>query len=216
MEADELKKLAAQLACPKGEMGVEVGITMNDLNAFITQKAIAALQPGRGENILEIGLGNGELSIPILEAIGIDGHFIGVDTSSVLTEQAKTRFMHRGFTNLKICTENCNTFELKSSYLNGVLMINVLYFIQDIEAFFKKVRQWLKPDGCFVIGIRSFESLQQMPFSTYGFINRSIEEIESTLYDSGFSQVESHLYDEGVKEFGELEVPVDSVIIKAY
>ncbi|WP_198262687.1 hypothetical protein [sulfur-oxidizing endosymbiont of Gigantopelta aegis] len=44
---------------------------MNDLNTFISQKAIEALQPGRGENILEIGLGNGELSIPILEYSGL-------------------------------------------------------------------------------------------------------------------------------------------------
>ncbi len=43
MEADELKKLAAQLACPKDDMGIEVGNKMNELNVFITEKSIAAL-----------------------------------------------------------------------------------------------------------------------------------------------------------------------------
>lgn len=57
MQAAELKRIAEQLRCPKGEFGVEMGRSMAGLNNEMTLKSIEALSIQNGDRILELGHG---------------------------------------------------------------------------------------------------------------------------------------------------------------
>ena len=215
MKQEDLEKLARQLACPEGEQGIALGAKMNEMNSFITERSINALEPVPGEHILEVGFGNGKLSMPIIEAIGTNGHFIGVETSSVLAQQASARFKQDGFTHVTILSDDCHLINIENNTLDGALAVNVLYFIDDMVAFFRKIHGWLKPGGRMVIGIRSSDSLQKMPFTQLGFKNRTLEVIKCAMHDAGFINVESEYFDEGFTYIDDLKLPMDTLIIRS-
>ena len=215
MEQEDLKELARQLACPEGELGIALGDKMNEMNTFITERSIIALEPVQDEHILEVGFGNGKLSIPVIEAIGINGYFIGVETSSVLAQQAITHFNQNAFTQVTVLSDDCHSISIENNTLDGVLAVNVLYFIDDLDAFFHRINGWLKPGGRTVIGVRSSDSLEEMPFTQFGFNIRTLVIIKQAMHDAGFINVESEYFDEGVTQFDDLELPIDTLIIKA-
>ena len=213
IKQEEMEAIAHQLACPQGEQGLELGAKMNVLNAFITERSINALAPRQAEHILEIGFGNGKLSVPLIEAVGANGHFIGVETSSVLAQQALTSFSRAGLSQVTVLSDDCHLIHLENNSLDAALAVNVLYFIDDLDALFRKIHGWLKPGGRMVMGVRSAEALQAMPFTQYGFRIRELDEIKNAMRDVGFINVESDYFDEGVIEFNELQLPMDSLVI---
>ncbi|VAW81530.1 hypothetical protein MNBD_GAMMA12-2488 [hydrothermal vent metagenome] len=215
MEQHELETLANQLACPHGEQGAELGIKMNALNTFITQTSITELAPSANEHIVEIGFGNGELSLPVIDLIGAQGHFTGIETSSILAKQAADKFQDAGITNISILQQNCHSANISASSQDGIFAVNVLYFIFDLQRFFTLLHRWLKPEGRIVMGIRSKETLQKMPFTQYGFNLRSQEEYLDAMRNSGLTEVKSSYYDEGLIQFGDLELPMDTLILSA-
>ena len=52
---------ARQLGSPEGEVGVELGLRLNNVNSKITDHVYARLGLEAGMNVLEIGFGNGRL-----------------------------------------------------------------------------------------------------------------------------------------------------------
>lgn len=212
---EEWEAIAHQLACPQGEQGLALGEKMNTSNAFITECSINALAPGQDEKILEIGFGNGELSLPVIEAIGANGQFIGVETSSIMAQQASVCFKQAGHSNVTILTDDCHLIDIEKHSLDAVLAVNVLYFIDDLDALFRKIRDWLKPGGRIVMGVRSSELLRAMPFAQFGFRLRELNEIKDAMRDVDFINVESDYFDEGFVEFNELKLPMGSLVIRA-
>lgn len=216
METEELQELARQFACPDGELGLEVGGVMNKMNAFINARSIEALKPSGGEKILEIGFGNGLLSQPIIDALGADGHFIGIEKSETLARQAVERFQREGVRNVTVDSRDYSEAAIEHGSLNGVLAVNLIYFIEDGAAFFAKLYDWLAPGGRAVIGVRSSGVLKKMPVTAFGFIIRTEQEIAGLLRDAGFAKVESAYHDEGTVTFKDMELAIDSVIFSAY
>lgn len=215
MDDIELEKIAAQLACPNGEAGASMGEKMNDTNAFITERSIEMLAPKSDEWIAEIGPGNGVLSIPVIESIGKSGHYIGLEQSEDMARQASKRLGQGHSTQITIHAGDCMNAPIEDGTIDGLMAVNVLYFIEDIPALFTTISRWLKPGARVVFGVRSPQSLEGMPFTRFGFRIRSLEEITEGLQANGFGGVESAYFDEGTAKLGDLEIPVDSLIIKA-
>ena len=209
-----LQEIAQQLACPRGKDGYTIGEQLNQLNAFITERAIETLGPIQGESIAEIGLGNGALSERLVETLGKEGRFLGIEHSQDMAHVARKRLTQIGKANVNIYCGSFSNVAIGRDTLDGVMAVNVFYFIEDLDSLFEKVIYWLKPKSRAVFGVRSVESLHGMPFSRFGFYIRSFEEIQSAMYDSGFARVESKYYEEGIRNLGELKIPVDSLIIK--
>ena len=101
---------------------------------------------------------------------------------------------------------------MEDGTIDGLMAVNVLYFIEDLRDFLAKISAWLKPGARVVFGVRS---LGEIPFTRFGFRIRSLEEISQELQANGFGCVESLYFDEGTTTAADLEVPLDSLIIKA-
>ena len=213
MDESELKALASQLSCPEGEMGVEVGHKMNEINQFITRCAIEALAPQASDVIAEFGPGNGALSDGLLDTLGKDGKYYGIEFSEVMASAARQRFEDKACEVDIICGD-CMQVKMPEKHLDAAMAVNFLYFIDDLDGYFSHVTKWMKPGARAVYGIRSEKSLSAMPFVEYGFNVRSVDEIKESMRNNGFSDVSSSYYDEGVVNLGELSLPFDSVIIK--
>lgn len=213
MDESELKAIARQLSCPEGEDGIEMANKMNLLNQFITSRTLEALCPQSDEVIAEIGPGNGALSESLVNTLGANGKYYGIELSEVMANEARQR-LSEGDCAVDIICSDCANANIPESSLNGVMAVNVLYFIENIDELFSLIKQWMKPGARAVFGIRSEHSLNSLPFTQYGFNVRSADEIKACMRNNGFSDVESDYYDEGTVMLGDLPLPVDSIIIK--
>jgi len=213
MDEAQLKEIASQLSRPEGEGGVEMGNNMNNLNSFITARTIEALAPASGEVVAEIGPGNGALSEGMLELLGENGKYYGIELSDTMADEARQRLAGK-LCDVEILCSDCLGADIPRNSLDGLMAVNLLYFIDDLESMFDHVRGWMKPGGRVVFGIRSKQSLEKLPFTQFGFNIRTPDEIKQQMRDNGFDEVDSDYYDEGVMMLGGMELPVDSVIIR--
>jgi SAM-dependent methyltransferase len=181
MDKTQLRSLAAQLARPSGEDAETIAAAMNEVNSAITARAIETLAPQAGEVIAEIGPGNGVLSLPIVKALGSDGRYLGIELSDDMARAAAATLGAAGPSRVDIHNGDCRSAPVDAASLDGLMAINLLYFIDDLADLFGQIANWLKPNGRAVFGVRSADSLNAMPFTQYGFWVRPLEEIETAL-----------------------------------
>jgi len=215
MDEQELRSIASQLSCPQGESGIEVGNKMNELNRFLTNKTIENLSPKQGDYIAEIGPGNGALSEPLLKSLGDTGRYLGIELSETMAKEVNT-VLSNNDCEVSIVCGDCLAVDVEAESLDGVMAINVIYFIEDLMLFLKHLAVWIKPEGKIVFGLRSEKALKAVPFTEYGFNIRSTDEIKKIMEESGFTSIESSVFDEGEVPFGDITISVDSVIIAGY
>ncbi|MFT5181867.1 MAG: arsenite methyltransferase [Alphaproteobacteria bacterium] len=215
MDEATLRGIATQLSKPSGEGAEAIATAMNEVNSAITARAIETLAPRAGETIAEIGPGNGALSLPIVEALGKDGRYRGIDLSEDMARTAAATLSAAGAARVDIHNGDCQSAPIEATSLDGLMAVNLLYFIDDLPGLLGQIASWLRPDGRVVFGIRSPASLNAMPFTQYGFRVRETAEIEAALRGAGFANIASSYHDEGATMLGELEIPVDSIIIEA-
>lgn len=215
MNEKELCFIASQLSCPQGEAGVDVGNKMNELNRFLTSKTIENLSPKQGEFIAEIGPGNGALSGELLEALGAKGHYLGIELSETMAKEARQALSNKDCIASIVCGD-CLDVDIEAESLDGVVAVNVIYFIEDLIPFFKRLATWIKSEGRIVFGVRSEKALKALPFTQYGFNIRCTDDIKRLMEEAGFVSIEISVYDEGEVPFGDIMIAVDSVIITGY
>ena len=212
MEESELEAIASQLSCPQGEDGIETANKMNLLNAFITTRTLEKLNADPGDTVVEIGPGNGLLSKEMIDSLGASGCYYGIELSEDMAKEASQN-LSSSSCKVEILHCDCNKAKIPEQSVDAIMAVNLLYFIDNLEALFTKLKVWLKPGGRVVFGVRSDKSLNSMPFVHYKFSVRTPESIVDIMQNSGFQDVDYAYHDEGELMFGELPVTVDSIII---
>jgi len=215
METKQLRKVVAQLAYPSGETGTDIAARMNDTNAFITARTIEALAPNIGEFIVEIGPGNGVLSCDLVKTIGPDGRYLGIEVSNDMAQAAEKTLREACTAKIDVHSGNYHDVLLDDASLDGLMAVNVLYFIDDLYGLLTKIRPWFKPNSRCVFGIRPTRTLESLRFHEFGHYIRSPEEIEDAMRKHGFGDISITHYDEGKGQLGDISFPNGSIIIKA-
>jgi len=213
MSTEKIQNIARQLAHPSGRDGIGIGESMNAINRFITTRCIETLAPATGQSIIEIGPGNGALSEPLIDLLGSGGRYHAIEHSADMATLIADRLSARGATTIQVHCGDCNDAPIASQSADGVLAVNLLYFIADLPAFFTRLHGWLKPGGRAVFGLRSSPALKGMPFTQYGFHVRGLEDIISAMSASGFEHINAHYHDEGSVDFDAVIVAMDSLIL---
>ena len=215
MTPDEIRHIAAQLACPNGAVGSSVSEKMNSLNGFITHRCLQTLNPTVGQTILEIGPGNGALSEPLIDLLGNTGSYHAVEHSADMARITYDRLSARQAASVQVHCGDYDNAPLGAQSLDGVFAVNLLYFIADLPRFFTTLQQWLKPGGKLVLGVRTARSLRAAPFTEFGFHVRELEDIISNLNQSDFTDITVRFHDEGDIDFAGMQMPVESLVISA-
>ncbi|WP_066014535.1 class I SAM-dependent methyltransferase [Endozoicomonas atrinae] len=215
MDDQQLQALALQLSCPSDKEGKALAEEMNDVNAFITERSIEQLAPAAGEYIVEVGSGNGMLSLPIVKALGGSGTYIGLELSADMAREAEANLMNHQSETVTILNSDVMSAAIEPASVDGLIVVNTLYFLDDLDALFRNIKKWLKPGSRAVFGIRSEQCLKALPYTRYGFHIRPLADIKESLLANGFKSVSSSYFDEGVTQLEGLEIKLDSLIIKA-
>jgi precorrin-6B methylase 2 len=215
MDKDELRKVTEQLAHPSGDLGGEISEKMNATNAFITARTIEALAPDAGEFIVELGPGNGALSGDLVQTIGPAGRYLGIEISSDMAKLAEQALRNIGEAQIDVHAGDCHDVLVEDASIDGLMAVNVLYFIDDLDGLLARIKPWFKPGGRCVFGIRPAQTLESLRFDEFGYHIRSPEDIGNAMRKQGFSEVAITEYDEGVGSLGEITFPNGSIIIRA-
>jgi trans-aconitate 2-methyltransferase len=174
-------------------------------------RAIEKLNPRDNENILEIGCGNGILTVTLAKKIP-NGKIIAIEPSKEMAQQAKENLKDHGITNVKIV----NTDAIKINYENkfdSVFSNSAIHWIKKQELIYRLIYRSLKNEGRIMIQT----GLKQITSYSQALINVSIEfkdhlrkfkspwrfltkrETKEILLDNNFKEISVEVYPYTVK-----------------
>jgi ubiquinone/menaquinone biosynthesis C-methylase UbiE len=182
----DLQLLAQNLRKPEGEFGVEVGVMMNEGNAALNMHTRIQLDPSEGDNILEIGMGNGKFVNDIL-AFHPSIKYTGIDYSDLMvaeSEKANASSIEQG--RAKFIVGNADHLPFDDNTFTKIFTVNTIYFWDDHTAALAEIRRVLIPNGWLHIAVYSKPFMQGMPFTKYNFRLFENEEIQIMLNKDGF------------------------------
>lgn len=213
---EELKEIASQLGNPDGSAGVKTGERMYHSNANMIRFGINSLEIKSGDNILEIGPGNGAHVSSIIE-ISNSVRYHGVDISETMVQEANKL-------NENLVTAGEVSFTLSDGKVLGfandtfdkIFTVNTVYFWTDPVAFAREIHRVLKPGGIFSLIFSDKSFMQQLPFTKFGFQLYDRKLAEQLLAEADFSLFQTIEELEMTKSnLGEdVERPVIAVVAK--
>ena len=107
--------------------------------------AMAALAPGAGERILDIGCGSGATSLDLARSVAPGGSVLGADISRPMLEVARRRAV--GVPWLSFLDADAQTYPFEAASFDGVFSRFGVMFFADPDAAFANIRRALKPGG---------------------------------------------------------------------
>jgi len=165
----KFKAMARQLRKPGGSFGNKVGLMMNKANEFLYDCTINTMQLTGDDKLLEIGFGNGKFFDKLFAAApGL--HVTGLDFSHTMVNAAKENnqlSVNEG--RLVISQGSSDRMPFANNSFDKIFCINVIYFWDEPHLHLQEISRVLKPGGRFFATIRTKESMEQMPFTQYGF-----------------------------------------------
>lgn len=197
----ELRNLAAQLGCPSGEMGVEVGHKLHEINHPMTLNTFKCLRVKTGEKLLEIGHGNcSHLPLLLIEVPGF--HYTGLEISDVMTTEAERINAHL------VQSETAHfhhysgeSIPFEDQSFNHVMTVNTIYFWPDPLKMLSEIKRVTRGGGKISIGFGKAEYMKQMPVTQFGFNLFNSAMVEELLHDSGFRNLETSGFKEPVQGY---------------
>ncbi len=213
-EIAKLQAMAAQLAHPSGEAGTAIAANMNVANARLAERAIAALAAATGQSVVEIGPGNGRLSVDLVRQLGEGGRYTAIELSPDMARECRTNLSEISPCAVTVMNIDCRAAALAPGSVDGIFGTNFVYFLDDLTQFLQLAYRWLKPGGRLVIGIRSKTAMAALPFTPFGFRLRESSEIVAAMTAQGWHEIRDEYHDdEGEREINGLVVKVDAHII---
>jgi len=216
MDEEMIRQVAAQLRHPRGEAGLKTAEMMEKGNAFITARSREILDLRAGESVVELGPANGALSVGIVERLGPQGRYLGIENSPEMARLAHETLSKSGACSVEVRVGSCLDVAVADESCDAIVAVNLIYFVADLQGLCARLHTWLRPGGRVVFGVRSEPCMREIPFTQHGFHLRSADEVMRQLSRAGFVRVGGTFFDEGTSEFGELKVRLDSVIISAH
>lgn len=185
----DFRAIAAQLARPEGDSGIETAAHMNISNADMTRHAVDLLNCNAGDTVLEIGPGNGRFAEYVLSK-GANIHYTGVDISETMVAAAReinSDYVNEG----RVAFEwtDCVHFPFSDAVFTSIFTVNTLYFWENPAHQLAEIKRILKPDGCFCLAIATKAFMEKLPFTPYGFTLYTPEEVQRLLSANGFSML---------------------------
>lgn len=184
MTEPELQQLAAHLRCPSGNEGLKVAEMMNVTNSNIINKTIASLDIQDGDNVLEIGPGNGKHVLQLLQvADGITYH--GIDISETMVAEASAAYADEN--NISFQLTDGKKLAFADNSFDKIFTVNTIYFWEKPQEYFDEIVRVMRPGGTFCIGYMPERIMQKIPFAKYGFNLYSKDKVSQLLQACGLN-----------------------------
>ncbi len=189
--------IAGQLGHPSGIVGRVLSKGLNRGNRELIEGAVAALAPAPDAVVADVGFGGGSGLRLLLDGPG-SPTVHGVEISATMISQAQSLFaeecsagrlhLHRG---------PITDLPLESASLDGLITVNTIYFVDDLDLAFRELACALRSTGRAVIGIGDPQRMEKMSFTAQGFRLRAVSDITEALARSGLELSDHRRIGEG-------------------
>jgi SAM-dependent methyltransferase len=181
-----LARIARQLGRPEGVRGRMVGRSLNRSNRATVTAAVAATGLQSGQVGADIGFGGGVGLALLRRRVGPGGHVHGVELSTTMLSAARRRY-DRDVTAGRMTLQSGRLEELpvEDGQVDGLITVNTLYFVEDVDAVFRELVRVLSPSGSAVIGVGDPTAMAGMPVTAHGFRVRPLDELIAGLRGVG-------------------------------
>jgi SAM-dependent methyltransferase len=134
------------------------------LMSNVTEAALAAAAPKPGESVLDLGCGTGTTTLRLANAVGPNGHVLGVDISEQQLGLARQRVAAAGVTQVQLVLDDAATHDFaRDSFDLGFTRFGVMFFADPVAAF-RNIRSTMKPSGRLLLAV--FRSGAENPWAT--------------------------------------------------
>lgn len=180
--------VAKQLGHPRGVGGRIVGLALNRGNRGFVRAAVQALQAGNDAVVADVGFGGGVGLKMLLDRVGQSGCVHGVEVSDTMLKQAARRYRREvKVGRLALHSGSLTRLPLADGTLDGVLTVNTIYFIAELQQAFTELARVTAPSGRIVVGAADPEAMAKLPFTGDGFRLRPIPDVIDTLKSVGLT-----------------------------
>lgn len=118
-------------------------------NAY-RKKAVDALELNPGDTVVELGCGTGLNFRYLQDAVGSEGHIIGVDLTPAMLDQARKRIWRHGWRNVDLIQSDASQFVFPGD-IDGILSTFALSLMPDYEGIIRRSADALNEGGRLVI-----------------------------------------------------------------
>lgn len=207
--------IAEQLRHPKGNLGRIVANKLNETNALLYDVTIDAMDLRDHSSVLELGFGNGRFFKKIFTKAS-DLKITGLDFSQLMVDTARkenSELIENG--ELNIVYSTCQALPFDADQFDKVFSVNVVYFWDDPGESLREIFRVLKPGGKFYTSIRLKETMQNFPYTQYGFTLYDEEEWKTLLTRHKFIYTEGlHIKEPDMMLDGD-SFPMESICMVA-
>lgn len=149
-----LAGLARQLGHPRGLSGRLIGAGLNRGNRDTVAAAVDALALAPGAAAIDVGYGGGVGLGLLLAAVGESGQVHGVEVSATMLASATRRFRHHICVGrLHLHRASMTDLPLPEDSVDGLLTVNTIYFVDDLDEAFGEFARVLRSSGRLVVGL---------------------------------------------------------------
>lgn len=108
--------------------------------------AIAALPPGPGDRVLDLGCGFGDTTRRLAELVGDEGEVVGLDVSEPFVEVARREAEDAGLANTSFVVADAQVADLGGPYDYVFSRMGIMFFANPVAAL-RNIREAMAPGG---------------------------------------------------------------------
>ncbi|TMV09548.1 methyltransferase domain-containing protein [Ruegeria sediminis] len=116
-----------------------------------------AVAPAPGDTILDLGCGNGLLTLELARAVGPSGQVTGLDPSADMLASARTRCSGRD--NVDLVEGTAEDLPFPPSQFDKAVSLQVFEYFHDMRPALRELNRVLRPGGRLVIGDMHWDTL---------------------------------------------------------
>jgi ubiquinone/menaquinone biosynthesis C-methylase UbiE len=184
--------IANQFRRPRGILGLIAANAMKKPNQVAYDKIIEMMDIRPGDQLLEIGCGEGRGIRQIMQD-RIDCEIDAIDFSMLMVKKAMRNNKNAVIEKrANIIYGDFTEYDFKDKRYSKIFAINVIYFWKELQPVFKKLFSLIKSNGQLYLYMSSPELLHNIPFAVDAVFNKySLETVKKELAGAGFNSVEN-------------------------
>lgn len=183
------RKIGMQFKKPTGFLGRLVSSLMIKGNRSYYETVLKDLKIHSNDKILEIGYGPG-IGINLISKRFETCDIYGIDFSELMYTRATNRNKQFIDNNrVYLLFGDFVETDISTSDFDKIFCINVVYFRDNLQKPFERVKSLLKDDGIFCFYMAKKEDLTKLKFTKNDIFNKySIDQISEALISAGFRE----------------------------
>lgn len=130
--------------------GLYAGVFLGREASF-RRRAIETLDPGAGEDVLEVGCGSGNSFESLRAGVGPGGSVVGLDVSEGMVRSARARIRDAGWTNVHVVLGDARRPPMPAERFDAAYATMSLSAVPDPERAIASTASVLRPGGRFVV-----------------------------------------------------------------